>query len=728
MRVLSRTEIAETARLIASDGYCANVCELALSELHRLEPPRKISTLDYSQEFRVFRKSDGTKVKWELNKAPWAADVMAALDNPKVREVVLVKPARCGGTVIAENHALKMAQFGPSGRILWYVASPGGLKTYASGEFKNIFEDHDGVAEKITAKFGKSGNTATRKVIGATRITLMVMSETTTTAQEGEFIVFDETDTMHRDFSSNFLQQARQRGRQIGSIRKVYACSHPDIGWSGGISQAWLQSSQGIGILQCACCGEYASPYPTKHWPDVPRFKLHYQSSPEKTPLSKRLKLAAETAAMLCPNSGCMLNEQDRTLMLAGEQFLHRGQGFDVKSGITGEPDVTETMGFWEHALMVPQVKLSELARDMEAAIEHHQRTGRSDIIKQVLVRTFGEAFESAADVSGLNASSLKKRARGGVDDGAIPIGYRMGEIPDGVLFVTAAVDPGGKKFDYMLIGWDLHRRRYVIDRKTIKTRRDGDLDIDIRPTKVQDDWNVLVSQVIDRKLPFKSDPSKFLPVAVTVIDSGDGNATPYAYEFARRMDGKHWGERKWRKVRCIKGASSPNAPQLSPSPLIISKDDNGKPIMPVITMHTVGSHSLKQDVLESLAIDDEGAGQWFFPIDFPDDAFEEFFNEPLIEGKFVRKSTNAPNESLDLGGYNEAARQMLEPDRTAIRWDQSRMPQGQKWTPMDMPAWARPISLTEEGGDPAAAGKLDKPEAVQQKNIFEQFDELNGG
>lgn len=726
MRVLSRTEIAETARLIASDGYCANVCELALSELHRLEPPRKISTLDYSQEFRVFRKDDGTKVNWSLDKAPWAAEIMAALDNPNVREVVVPKPARCGGTVIAENYALKMMQFGPSGDIMWYLAGPGEVSSYADRVFKNIFEDHSGVAEKVG--HGKSDDKLTMKKIGQHTIELMAMSGKTTTNREGLFIVFDEPDSYNPKFASNFMEQGRQRQRMIGNKRKLYACAHPDIGWSGGISQAWLQSSRGIYIMQCPCCGEYASANPTKHWPDVPRFKLHYQKSPERTPIGERLKRAADTAAMLCPNSGCLLNDEQRKEMIAGGRFMHEGQRLDVKSGIIGDSDTGETVGFWVHVLMVPQIKLPELAREMEGAIEHHQRTGKSEKIKQVLVRTFGEAFESAADVSGLNASSLKKRARGGVDDGAIPIGYRMGEIPDGVLFVTAAVDPGGKKFDYMLIGWDLHRRRYVIDRKTIKTRRDGDLDIDIRPTKVQDDWNVLVSQVIDRKLPFKSDPSKFLPVAVTVIDSGDGNATPYAYEFARRMDGKHWGERKWRKVRCIKGASSPNAPQLSPSPLIISKDDNGKPIMPVITMHTVGSHSLKQDVLESLAIDDEGAGQWFFPIDFPDDAFEEFFNEPLIEGKFVRKSTNAPNESLDLGGYNEAARQMLEPDRTAIRWDQSRMPQGQKWTPMDMPAWARPISLTEEGGDPAAAGKLDKPEAVQQKNIFEQFDELNGG
>lgn len=719
MRVLSRAEIAETARIIASDGFCADICELALAQIHRLQPPRKISTLEYSTEFRVFRKDDGTKVKWSLDKAPWAGFVMEAIDNPKIREIVVPKPARCGGTVIAENYALKMMQFGPSGDIMWYLAGPGEVSSYADREFKNIFEDHEGVAEKVGS--GKSDDKLTLKKIGSHTIELMAMSGKTTTNRQGRFIVFDEPDSYNPKFASNFMEQGRQRQRMVGNERKLYACAHPDIGWSGGISQAWLQSSRGIYVMQCPCCGEYASPYPTKHWPDVPRYKLHYQKSPERTPIGERLKRASETAAMLCPNNGCLLDDEQRKAMIAGGQFMHEGQKLDIKAGIIGEPDTGETVGFWVHVLMVPQIKLPELAREMEGAIEHHQRTGKSEKIKQVLVRTFGEAFEGAGDIAGLDASALRKRARGETDAETKPVGYKMGEIPDGVKFVTAAVDVGGAKFDYMLIGWDLHRRRYVIDRKTIKTRREGELDIDIRPTKVQDDWNVLISQVIDRKLPFQSDPSKFLPVAVTVIDSGDGNAQPYAYEFARRMDKKRWGA--WRKVRCIKGASSINAPQLSPTPTTISKDDDGNKIEPVITMHIVGSHSLKQDVLESLAIDDEGAGQWFFPVDFPDHAFEEFFNEPMVEGKFVR---NGPNESLDLGGYNEAARQMLEPDRTTIRWDQSRMPQGQKWTVMDMPVWARPISLTEEGGDPAVAGEVEKPKPVEKKNLFEQFDELN--
>lgn len=230
----------------------------------------------------------------------------------------------------------------------------------------------------------------------------------------------------------------------------------------------------------------------------------------------------------------------------------------------------------------------------------------------------------------------------------------------------------------------------------------------------------MLVDQVIDRKLPFKSDPSKALPIALTVIDSGDGNATSYAYEFARRMDKKRW--KTWRKVRCIKGSSTSTAPQLG-NVDNLAKDDEGKPLDTKVTLQMVGSWSLKEDVLESLAIEDGSAGQWFFPIDFPQDAYEEFFNEPLIEGKWVR---NGPNESLDLAGYNEAARQILEPDRDHRRWGPENMPEGQTWTPDMVPIWAQPISLVPKGGDQAVEAEEAIPEPQKKAKLLSRFEQLN--
>lgn len=715
MRVYSREELAEQATLIASHSYCQDPADIARAALSRLLPREAVSTLEYSESKRFFRKPDGTKTHWSRDLTPYMVPIMEALDNPDIPEVIVPKPGRCGGTVAAENHALKRLENGPAGDIGWYLAGPKEVQSYADRILRPMFEDHEEIAARLPRE-GSKGNTATLKRVGSQVFELMVMSGSTTTNRQFAFIVLDEPDSYSRNFRSNFLEQARNRQLMLGNDRKIYACAHPDVGWSGGIAAAWALSTQGIFVMQCPECGGHGSPYPTKYWPDIPRFRLDYVKSPEGTPLNTRLATAERTARIACPHCGTGLDEVQRGQMIEEGSYMHKGQELDIQAGILGTPDPNKTWGFWIHVLMSKQVSLGDLAKALEGAIEHKERTGKSDKLKQVMIRMFGEAFEGAGDAAGLDARALKKRTRelAQETEEQKPFSYRMGEVPDGVLFLTQSIDVGGGKFDLLVKGWDSQRRSWLIDRRTIRQRMyPGGVWRDIAPSKVQDDWNVLIPE-IDRLYPLQSDPTKALPVAVTTIDASDGNVTWKAYEFARRMDNRRWGV--WRRVRCIKGATTPNAPSLPPTPTKISKDSEGKPVEPVVTLHVLGVHSLKEEVLNDLAIEDHSPGQCYFAEDTPDRAFEEFFNEPLIDGKFVR---NGPNESLDLSAYCEGGRLMLEPDRKTIRWDD----------PAKRPVWAQPVSLEPKGGDPAVKAEAKAPAQGKPKNdgIFAKHRALEG-
>lgn len=715
MRVFSREELAEQATLLASHSFCQDPADIARAALPRLLPKESMTTLEYSETKRFFRKPDGTKTHWSRDLTPYMVPIMEALDNPDIPEIVVPKPGRCGGTVAAENHALKRLENGPSGDIMWYLAGPKEVQSYADRVLKPMFEDHEEIASRLP-RAGAKGNTATLKRVGSQTFELMVMSASTTTNRQAAFIVLDEPDSYTKAFRSNFMEQARQRQKMLGNDRKIYACAHPDVGWSGGVAAAWAASSQGIYIMQCPECGGHGSPYPTKHWPEVPRFRLNYTKCPEGTPLHKRLSVAGQTAAIGCPHCGAALDEVQRGQMIEEGSYMHKGQELDIQAGILGTPEPNKTFGFWIHVLMAKQSGLADLAQELEAAIEEKERTGKSTKLKQVMVRTFGEAFEGAGDAAGLDARSLKDRTKkfANVEPDAGMMNYSMGEVPDGVMFITAQVDTGGSKFDVMLTGWDLERRRYVLDRFTLKQRQHSDgVWRDLAPTKVQDDWNVLTKQVIDRKLPLQRDRSMALPVAITVIDIKDGNATPFGVEFLRRSAGKRWGA--WQKVRGIMGARSKEAPEVAPSVKDYNVDNDGRKIEPPVIIHNVGSYKLKEDVVETLAVTDGSAGQWFFPLNFPESAFEEFFNEVLIDKEWVR---NGPNESLDLGGYGEAARQILKPDRKDIAWDD----------PAKRPIWARPVEIEPREAEPEFSGDTaTRPAPQQQPQKRSMIDRFNG-
>lgn len=717
MRAYGREELAEQATLLASHSYCQDPADIARAALLRLMPKESMTTLEYAETKRVFRKPDGTKTHWSRDLTPYMVPIMDALDNPDIPEVIVPKPGRCGGTVGAENHALKRLENGPAGDIGWYLAGPTEVRSYADRVLAPMFEDHEAIGSQLP-RAGSKGNTATFKRVGSQVFELLVMSGSTTTNRQFAFIVLDEPDSYSRNFRSNFLEQARNRQLMLGNDRKIYACAHPDVGWSGGIAAAWALSTQGIFVMKCPECGGHGSPYPTKFWPEVPRFRLVYDKSPEGTPLNARLAKAEASAGIGCPHCGVVLDEVQRGQMIEEGSYMHKGQELDIEAGILGEPDKNKTWGFWIHVLMSKQVGLGDLAKALEGAIEHKERTGKSDKLKQVMIRMFGEAFEGAGNAEGLDARALRDRTKkvANVEVSSGMVNYSMGEVPDGVLFATAQVDTGGSKFDVMITGWDLERRRYILDRFTLKQRLHSDgVWRDLAPTKVQDDWDILIKQVIDRKLPLQRDRTKFLPVALTVIDIKDGNATPFGVEFLRRVSNKRWGA--WQKVRGIMGARSATAPEVAPSVKDYNVDNDGKKIEPPVIVHNVGSWKLKEDVVETLAISDGSPGQWYFPLNFPDSAYEEFFNETLQDKEWVR---NGPNESLDLGGYGEAARQIIQPDRPGIIWDDE----------AKRPIWARPVrSEPVEPQDQESSAPASQPAPKQQKRtVLDRFSALNRG
>lgn len=706
MRVYSRRELAEQARLLAANEFCEPPHEIAGELLESLKPRAAMSTIDWSVNRRVVRKPDGTKTNWSPSRSKALLPIAEAHDNPAVREIIVPKPSRIGGTMIAENFAAKCLDSGPAWDVMWYLAGPNEVTSYADRILKPIMEDH---FAKRLPKAGTDGNTKTLKRVGSQTLELMVMSAKTTTNRQAGYIVFDEPDSYGKAWRSNFLEQGRQRQSDLGTDRKIYACAHPDVGWSGGISAAWILSTQGIYIFRCPSCGTHGSPYPTKHWPGVPRFRLSYEKAPEGTPIDRRLALAGRTAEIACPN-GCPLGELERGQMIDDGSYMHKGQVLDVDAGIIGEIEENETWGFWVHVLMSGQVPLSSLARQLEGALEHKERTGKNDKIKQVLVRTFGEAFESEADLKGIDAEALKRRtaalARRTDDNDTGVVDFTLGIAPREVRFITAAADPGHRKVDVLLRGWDLEGRSWLIDRFTIRQRRhDDDVMRDIDLVNVQDDWHVL-DAVIDRRVPIQGRPGFALPVAVLLIDSGDGNITNKAYEYASRASDRRWGS--WSRVRCLKGAPG-KRPHLGLKPTMLSVDNEGKKIEPAVALHIAGVDGLKDDIFGNddgaglLLIEDGSPGQIYFPADFPQAGYDELFREPKIEGTYVR---NGAQETIDLLAYTECGRLLLQPDRTALVWDQSRVKGEAEWHEGMLPPWAKPVSLISKGGDPKPSGR----------------------
>ncbi len=642
-------------------------------------------------------------------RTPYNVGPMNDMDLPTTRLGVMMKPSRSGGTTVAENIAFKMMRFGPMGHIGWYLNSDDAVKEYCRTIIGPMFNLNYELEAKVGTARGE--NTDQFKLVAGKALEFLSAKDGNFRNREPLFMVCDETDAWAKRFAASPKVQIDGRQKNLGARRKAMIMSHADLGWNSGVGNAWIDSSRGIYILRCADCSHYAAAHATKYWPDVPQFKLFYRTAPD-APLDDRLALAEESAAMLCPHCGTLLDDDQRKAMIdeamiegwGAEGWMHRGQTLDPLEGIMGRRDVADTIGWYVHGLMLKSVDVGKLARDLVKALDKFERTKDAKELREFMSKQLGEIFEGAATIGGLSVRGLKAQAQGSM--------YRLGEVPEGVKFITASVDTGGRKFDVGWWGWDLEGRSWLIDRLTIRQRTYPDgvaRDIDVY--RRFDDWKLLFGQVIDRRFPMLGKPGFELPVAVTCIDDGDGNATWKARQFQRVALQKRYVWGAWSKVKLIKGSRSAVAPPLPVQPRKVDKDEKGAEVAPIYEFD-LGVHRLKEQSFERLAVSDGAPGQCYFPVDVDPRHLAEFFGESLQDGKWVR---HGANETLDLFGYAEAGRQMLQPDRADINWLTK------------LPVWAKPVpARTEEGGDPEVATEEANEPPQSKESPLDRFKDLN--
>lgn len=670
-----------------------------LGALDLLQPPERIATVDCAETYRLMPgKENGAVIRYDRMRTPYNVGPMNSLDNPKCQGIVMVKPSRSGGTAVAENYAFKLMKFGPMVHIAWVLNSDEAVTAYVRKVVKPMFELND-----LPLGTARGDDTDTFKRVSGYPVEWLANKDSTWRDREPGYIQVDEPDAAAKRWAASPRVQLDGRQKQLGNRRKWSIMSHPDLGYRSGVGAAFEDTSRGIYVMTCPECGGHAAAYATKYWDDVPEFKLTWTRN-DQLPTDERVRLAAETAALICPHNGCCISDEQRRGMVDAaltrtdqsvDGWMHRGQRLDPEHGVIGEPTPHVAHGFWVHGTMLKTQDIAELARAYQQALIKFERNKDAAELKEFMSKQLGEIFEGAATTGGVSARALKARVA--------EAGYDRGIVPQGVEFVTAAVDPGKRTLDVLFKGWDLLGRSWMIDRLTIRQRfhDDGEWrDIDLYGRI--EDWDVLWGAVLNRRFPLIDNPDKALPVAVTVLDSSDGNVTWKAREFARRaaIAGHSWAG--WQRLKLIKGQAG-KRPMLPEAPTRIDKDELGRPVEPVLLEYRLGVDALKEQTLERLATPEGEPGCCYFPRGMEQHYLEQYFGEALIDGKWVR---SGPNETLDLDGYCEAGRQLLKPDRADIDWTGRR------------PIWATPISLREES-KPAAAER-------SAPSIFDAFAALN--
>ncbi len=382
------------------------------------------------------------------------------------------------------------------------------------------------------------------------------------------------------------------------------------------IWQLWQQGTRYHWCWPCPHCEDYF----------VPRFNL-MRWPPNATPMA-----AARETYLECPRCGGVIDDQHKVAMNERGRYVAPGQTIDKAGEVRGQPPDTMATSYWVSGLASPFVTFGERIRVYLEAVA----MGDPAEIQQAINAGFGELW-SAGGGEVPEWAEIKEKSR--------LASYDRGEVPDGVLRLSIAIDVQKQSMPFVIRGWGPRATSWLIDWGYLR----GD-------TAEPEIWDELAH--------FIAEPVDGMPINVAFIDSGfrpgkkDTLPLNRIYEFCRRFP---------KRVRPTKGSSGPMR-----VPLLLSKieiNHAGKAAKFGLDLLRLDTDHWKCWVHERLRWPEQQIGAWHVPRGVDDDYCRQIVSEARVKKpnglpEWVQLSKH--NHFLDCEAMSAAASYLMNMQRVA--------------------------------------------------------------
>ncbi|HUD30427.1 MAG TPA: terminase gpA endonuclease subunit [Novosphingobium sp.] len=366
-------------------------------------------------------------------------------------------------------------------------------------------------------------------------------------------------------------------------------------------------------------------------------------------------ELAAETAHVVCPANGCILEPEARHELLRSLKELPR-RGFVAHNRSAG----TYRRTFRRDGLLSLN-SWDDLARQWRAA-----QIAWDDLQDEGPLRTFyntkaGKNYRSK--LSGekpIESTALRDRRENG---------WLLGTVPRGPVVLVLVIDVQHDRFECAVVGTATGRETWLVDRFAVDVLDDGLTGL--APFVHKEHWRVLLP-LFDRRYPMMEGGRKIgeAPILSVTIDTGGSDkAGDQATEGAKFF----WQEAraagiKPNRITLVKGGSNING-QLMPTGQFADKKTKGGARKTSARLWIPNVHKIKNMIDARLRRTVPGPGYIHLPEDLTEEHLDELTAEEIVKGKWAKRRTR--NETWDLLVYAEAAilRPPFAQSKPHMRW-----------------------------------------------------------
>lgn len=342
-----------------------------------LQPEPQLTVSQWADKHRLLPQASAEPGPWHTDRVPYLRSIMDALSvSSAVERVVFMKGAQLGGTEAGLNWLGYVIHHAP-GTMLLVMPSLDMLRRNSRTRIDPLIEATPALRALVApARSREAGNTiALKEFAGGQLVMTGANAPTGLRSTPVRYLFLDEVDgyPADADGEGDPVALAVQRTATFRGRRKVFLCSTPTVKGASRIEKAYAESDQRRFFVPCRHCAETF----TLEWRHV--------RWPEGRP---------ERAYVACPACGGVIEERDKTALLAGGKWQATAEGDG------------RTAGFHLSALCSPFETWGEIAREFLSVKADPPRL-------QAWVNTkLGEAFEDEATAP-VEADLLAARAEG---------------------------------------------------------------------------------------------------------------------------------------------------------------------------------------------------------------------------------------------------------------------------------------------------------------------------
>lgn len=621
-----------------------------------VKAPRRMPVADAaSQSMRV--PTGGSQSKpWEASLTPYIIEPMNCLSSREYDAVIFVGPARTGKTQgLIDGWVSYTVSYNPVDMLLVQISEEK-AREFSKKRIDRMFRVSPDLSERLSP-FRNDNNVHDKIFRAGNYLKIGWPSVNIFSSSDWQYVALTDYDRLGGDIDGegNAFTLASKRTTTFMSSGMVMAESSP--GWDiedprwrpstaheappcQGIFSLYNQGDRRKWYWPCPECGEYFQPN---------KSNMHWVAD-------KDLVKASETAHIKCPHCEAKINPSQKRELNNKGVWLRDGELINADGHRTGEPRRARIASFWMEGSAAAFQTWQQLVYKLLAAEHTYDTTGEETTLKAVINTDWGHAYLPRNSSDDRSVEELMERAE------EMP----KRKVPHGVRFLLAAVDvQGGKKrrFVVQIIGYGVSGEKWLIDRYNIKssTRVDSSTGecAPIHPAGYLEDWELLISDVMDKTYELDDDSGRRMPIKATACDhGGEDGVSDNAYKFYRKLKKKN----RARSFYLVKGDSSKRSTLIAKT----FPDNTGNKRRTASAKGDVPLYLLQTDILKDrlagwLSREESGANYLHFPAWLGEWFYEELLAETRGgDGKWRKISAKAPNEAIDLFCYADAVASIL--------------------------------------------------------------------